>query len=103
MKRDIFIFLSKVVAVTAVIFVVLRLYGWVVNKPLGEFVNLIFYVAIILLIVVLIMVLIMFFRECKKEGKLFGVLNVSTLLIAVAIMLLLVSSILTFLICNFTS
>lgn len=102
MKRNLFIFILKVIVLTVAIFVTLRLYGWYVNKPVVEFVNLLFYISIILLIIGLIMVLIKFFREGKGESKSPSILSTSTLLISVAITLLVISSILTMIICNLT-
>lgn len=103
MKRDIFLFVLKAILLTGVIFVSLRLYGWYVNKPVVEFVNLLFYIAVIILILGLILVLIKFFREGKNDINNFAALNLSTLLIVVALILLLISSILTMIICNLTA
>lgn len=103
MKRNLFIFVLKVILLTGVIFVSLRLYAWYFNVPVVGFVNILFYISIIFLIVGLTMVLIKFFREGKGEIKNLAILNVSTLFIAVAILFLLISSILTIVICNLPS
>lgn len=103
MKRDVLLFVLKTILLTAAVFVTLRLYSWYVNKPVVVFVNLLFYIAVIILIIGLILVLIKFFREGKYGSNALGILNFSTLLIAVALALLLISSILTMIICNLTS
>lgn len=100
MKQDAVKLFLQVLLSVALIFVPLRLLSWYINKPVVVFVNMVFYVAIVLLILGLTMVLIKFLIASNQESRLAKILDYSKLLLIDGVIFLLFSSILTMMICG---
>lgn len=100
MRQDAIKLFLQVLLSVALIFVPLRLLSWYINKPVVVFVNMVFYVAIVLLILGLTMVLIKFLITSDRETRVSRFLAYSKVLIIDGVIFLLFSSILTMMICG---